>query len=56
LSRSKDKVYAFVLVPYLFNILRFHCSLFDLKNVVTDNKAVSNHEDYLKLILSENNV
>jgi FkbM family methyltransferase len=53
---NKGKVYAFEPVPYLFNILRFHCSLFNLNNVLTENKAVSDHEGYLKLILSEENV
>jgi FkbM family methyltransferase len=53
---NKGKVYAFEPVPYLFNILRFHCSLFNLKNVLTENKAVADHEGYLKLILSEGNV
>ena len=53
---SKGKVYAFEPVPYLFNILGFHCDLFNLKNVLTENKAVSDHEGYLKLILSEGNV
>jgi FkbM family methyltransferase len=53
---SKGKVYAFEPVPYLFNILRFHCSLFNLKNVITENKAVADNEGYLKLILSEGNV
>jgi FkbM family methyltransferase len=53
---NKGKVYAFEPVPYLFNILRFHCSLFNLKNVLTENKAVADNEGYLKLILSEENV
>jgi len=53
---SKGKVYAFEPVPYLFNILRFHSSLFNLKNVLTENKAVADHEGCLKLILSEGNV
>ena len=53
---SEGKVYAFEPVPYLFNILRFYCSLFNLKNVITENKAVADHEGYLKLILSEGNV
>jgi len=53
---NKGKVYAFEPVPYLFNILGFHCNLFNLKNVLTENKAVSDHEGYLKLILSEGNV
>jgi FkbM family methyltransferase len=53
---NKGKVYAFEPVPYLFNILRFHCSLFNLKNVLAENKAVSEHEGYLKFILSEGNV
>jgi len=53
---SKGKVYAFEPIPYLFNILRFHCSLFNLKNVITENKAVADHEGYLKLILSEGNI
>jgi FkbM family methyltransferase len=53
---SKGKVYAFEPVPYLFNILRFHSSLFNLKNVLTENKAVADHEGYLKLILSEEHV
>jgi len=53
---SKGKVYAFEPVPYLFNILRFHSSLFNLKNVLTENKAVADHEGYLKFILSEENV
>jgi FkbM family methyltransferase len=53
---KNGKVYAFEPVPYLFNILRFHCSLFNLKNVITENKAVADHEGCLKLILSEGNV
>jgi FkbM family methyltransferase len=55
-SELGSKVYAFEPVPYLFNILRFHCNLFNLKNVLTENKAVADHEGYLKLILSEGNV
>jgi FkbM family methyltransferase len=53
---SEGKVYAFEPVPYLFNILRFYCNLFNLKNVITENKAVADHEGCLKLILSEENV
>ena len=30
--------------------------MFNLKNVITENKAVADHEGYLKLILSEGNV
>jgi FkbM family methyltransferase len=55
-SELGSKVYAFEPVPYLFNILRFHCSLSNLKNVITENKAVADNEGYLKLILSEGDV
>jgi len=53
---SEGKVYAFEPVPYLFNILKFHCSLFNFDNIVIENKAVAEHEGCSKLILNEENI